>query len=111
MARSICRKTGSFSPHLTLGAVGVALSQRKCWQTLLQSKHEYALILEDDISAYAPSFSSQRGLILSAFMACFSMRFFHSAELGLAQTEMTYIPVVGSPTLPSAADTVFIIVT
>ena len=44
--------------------------------------------------------SSQRGLILSPFMMCFSMRFFHSAESGLAHTVMMYMPVVGSPTLP-----------
>ena len=55
---TICKRTGSFSPHLTLGAVGIALSQRKCWQRLLASTStDYALILEDDISSYAPDFN------------------------------------------------------
>ena len=46
---TICRKTGSFSPHLTLSAVGCALSHRKAWERLAASKkHEWALILEDD---------------------------------------------------------------
>jgi hypothetical protein len=37
---TICRRTGSFSPHLTLGAVGVALSHRKAWQMLVDSERE-----------------------------------------------------------------------
>lgn len=51
---TICRKTGSFSPHLTLSAVGCALSHRKAWARLAASReHEWALILEDDVSAAA----------------------------------------------------------
>ena len=63
---TICRSTGSFSPHLTLGAVGVALSQRKCWQALLESSPstEYALILEDDISSIALDFNSKLSIVL-----------------------------------------------
>ena len=50
---TICSKTGSFSPHLTLGAVGCALSHRKAWQRLAASNCDWALILEDDVSAVA----------------------------------------------------------
>lgn len=49
---TICRRTGSFSPHLTLAAAGCALSHRKAWETLLADpKAEHALIMEDDLSA------------------------------------------------------------
>ena len=48
---TICQRTGSFSPHFTLSAVGCALSHRKAWQHLAGSKeHDWALILEDDIA-------------------------------------------------------------
>ena len=50
---TICTRTGSFSPHLTLGAVGCALSHRKAWLRLAASKFDYALILEDDVSKVA----------------------------------------------------------
>ena len=63
---TICKRTGSFSPHLTLGAVGIALSQRKCWQRLLASPPaiEYALVLEDDIAKCAADFPSQLQRVL-----------------------------------------------
>ena len=48
---TICRKTGSFSPHLTLAAVGCGLSHRKAWQALVDDGRDYALIMEDDLSA------------------------------------------------------------
>jgi GR25 family glycosyltransferase involved in LPS biosynthesis len=50
---TICTSTGSFSPHLTLAAVGCALSHRKAWERLASSADDFALILEDDISAIA----------------------------------------------------------
>lgn len=51
---TICRRTGSFSPHLTLAGVGCALSHRRAWEQLAASdKHDWALILEDDVSAVA----------------------------------------------------------
>ena len=48
---TICRRTGSFSPHLTLGAVGTALSHRLAWQTLVgcSAGIDYALVMEDDL--------------------------------------------------------------
>jgi GR25 family glycosyltransferase involved in LPS biosynthesis len=56
---TICRATGSFSPHLTLSAAGCALSHRRAWQRLRQSGREWALVLEDDISAVAPCFADK----------------------------------------------------
>jgi hypothetical protein len=47
---TICTRTGSFSPHFTLSAVGCALSHRKAWEQLARSKHDWALIMEDDVS-------------------------------------------------------------
>lgn len=48
---TICGKTGSFSPHFTLGGIACALSHKKAWQRLASSKqHDWALILEDDLA-------------------------------------------------------------
>lgn len=38
-----------FPKKLTKGEIGCFLSHRKCWQTLLESKEEWALVLEDDV--------------------------------------------------------------
>ena len=38
-----------YTRDLTPGEIGCFLSHRKCWQMLLESSHEWALILEDDI--------------------------------------------------------------
>ena len=39
---TICRKTGSFSPHLTISAVGCALSHREAWRRLAAStQHDW----------------------------------------------------------------------
>jgi GR25 family glycosyltransferase involved in LPS biosynthesis len=55
---TICRFTGSFSPHLTLGAVGTALSHRRAWEALLACPGcEYAFIMEDDLTGVADGFS------------------------------------------------------
>jgi GR25 family glycosyltransferase involved in LPS biosynthesis len=57
---TVCRETGSFSPHLTKAGVGCALSHRAAWDRL--SSHpmcEWALIVEDDLDALAPSFEPQ----------------------------------------------------
>ena len=55
---TICQRTGSFSPHLTLGAVGTALSHRKAWQTLVGCSDgcDYALVMEDDLSGLSLDF-------------------------------------------------------
>ena len=58
---TICRASGSFSPHLTLGAVGCALAHRAAWERLAAStSHDWALIAEDDLHAVAQPFASRR---------------------------------------------------
>jgi len=68
---TICRKTFSFSPHLTKGAVGTALSHRNAWQALADSPPtiEIALIMEDDLSAAAPHFEAQLTRLLAQLPA------------------------------------------
>ena len=39
-----------FTRELTKGEVGCFLSHRKCWERLLESEEEWALIMEDDIN-------------------------------------------------------------
>lgn len=64
---TICRRTGSFSPHLTLSAVGCALSHRTAWERLAsQTTHSWALVLEDDVSGVAAAFEVQLHRLLSA---------------------------------------------
>ncbi len=53
---TICRATGSFSPHLTLSAVGCALSHRRAWERLHSHGADWALVIEDDVCAVAPLF-------------------------------------------------------
>ncbi len=40
-----------FYRPLSDGEIGCYLSHRKCWQRLLDSQHDYALVLEDDFTA------------------------------------------------------------
>ncbi|KAL1495348.1 hypothetical protein AB1Y20_016718 [Prymnesium parvum] len=55
---TICTKSGSFSPHLTLAAVGCALSHRRAWERIsTQSACEWGLVLEDDVNQVAPDFA------------------------------------------------------
>jgi len=57
---TICRKVCSFSPHLTLAAVGCALSHRRAWERIArQSACDWGLVLEDDVSAITPNFADQ----------------------------------------------------
>jgi hypothetical protein len=53
-------KTDSFSPHLTLGGVGCALSHRRAWERIAgQKANKWGLVLEDDVSAIAVNFADQ----------------------------------------------------
>ena len=56
---TICVRTGSFSPHLTLSAVGCALSHRKAWQRLAASKEHDCASLDLDPSDGPGSGSAQ----------------------------------------------------
>lgn len=61
---TICRSTGSFSPHLTLSAVGCALSHRLAWQRLLaETSRDFVLILEDDVDALCDEFDTKLGQV------------------------------------------------
>lgn len=51
---TICHSSHSFSPHLSLGAVGCARSHYERWRALVDSAHRFALILEDDIDVISP---------------------------------------------------------
>jgi hypothetical protein len=62
---TICRRTGSFSPHFTLSAVGCALSHRRAWEALAASAHDWALIMEDDVAAVAPSLDEKLERVLA----------------------------------------------
>ena len=63
---TICRKTGSFSPHLSMGAVGCALSHRKAWERLASSKtRDWALILEDDVSRIADDIEDKLAQVIA----------------------------------------------
>ena len=61
---TVCRETGSFSPHLTLAAVGCALSHRAAWERLAASSSDWALIVEDDVHSLAPNFCAQLRRVL-----------------------------------------------
>lgn len=68
---TICRRTNSFSPHLTLAAAGCALSHRNAWRALVDSPphREYALIMEDDLCEVCASFERQLALVLAQLPA------------------------------------------
>ena len=70
---TICRQTGSFSPHLTLSAAGCALSHRKAWEALVADPHaECALIMEDDLCAVAPRFGDKLRLLVATILPAVS---------------------------------------
>lgn len=47
-----------FSPHLTKGAVGCALSHRQAWQAVMRG-FDWAVILEDDVQEVSPCFAAE----------------------------------------------------
>lgn len=69
---TICRHTGSFSPHLTLAAFGCGLSHRAAWQCLAEDdgvavgggRRDWALILEDDVSGVAKDFEAKLAAVV-----------------------------------------------
>lgn len=48
----------SFSPHLTLGAVGTALSHRAVWKKIA-ARNAPAIVVEDDVDGIASQFASE----------------------------------------------------
>ena len=61
-----------FTRELTKGEVGCFLSHRKCWERLLESDEQWALIMEDDIqiSSLAPSYMLSAEWVPSGIDIC-----------------------------------------
>lgn len=61
-----------FTRQLTRGEVGCFLSHIKCWQKLLASDEDWALIMEDDIqiSDFAPRFMKSTDWIPNGIQMC-----------------------------------------
>jgi len=92
---TVCRETGSFSPHLTLSGVGCALSHRACWERLASHPtYEWALIAEDDVDGLAPSFEAQLQSILRQLPRSWMMCY-----LGYHESSSELLPARSSPTL------------
>ena len=85
---TICTKTGSFSPHFTLAAVGCALSHRKAWACLAASSHDSALILEDDVTMLADDFEASLERVLAQLPSTWQLCWLghHEATGDLLQT-------------------------
>jgi len=87
---TICGATGSFSPHLTLGAVGCALSHRVVWQELLHSGDNCALVLEDDVDEVCEDLFDalvdllRRGVLPTHWQICYLGSHEHPAAVDAA---------------------------
>ncbi|EOD26866.1 hypothetical protein EMIHUDRAFT_114922 [Emiliania huxleyi CCMP1516] len=107
---TVCRETGSFSPHLTLAAVGCALSHRAAWERLARSSSEWALLLEDDVEALAPSFHRKLGAVLRKLPLSWQLCYlgYHESSGELLPRDATFSSLqllhtpfnCGNPTLP-----------
>mmetsp|Transcript_59749 Transcript_59749/g.129493 ORF Transcript_59749/g.129493 Transcript_59749/m.129493 type:complete len:217 (+) Transcript_59749:422-1072(+) len=89
---TICRNTGSFSPHLTLPAIGCALSHRMAWEGLLgHGSAEWALVCEDDVDEVAQEFERQLSAVLSQLPATWQICYlgFHESLGKLVSSTMT----------------------
>lgn len=72
-----------FSPHLTRGAVGCALSFRLAWEALLEAEGApYALILEDDVEEVCPCLAREIETLLKSLPENWHMCFlgYHAAD-------------------------------
>mmetsp|Transcript_1965 Transcript_1965/g.5721 ORF Transcript_1965/g.5721 Transcript_1965/m.5721 type:complete len:374 (+) Transcript_1965:75-1196(+) len=74
---------GGRSNHLTLGACGCALSHRKAWRALVDSGLEWALVLEDRVTAACQSFDAELAAVLRELPADWYMCYlgFHTGAL------------------------------
>lgn len=83
---TICRETGSFSPHLTFGAVGCALSHRGAWERLAaeppSSSRDWMLVLEDDVCAVAGDFARRVQEVLDALPRTWQLCYLGYHETG-----------------------------
>jgi len=97
---TLCRKTGSFSPHLTLAAVGCALSHRAAWQRLAsQQACDWALFLEDDVDSVAAAFDQQLQVLLRALPLTWRMCY-----LGYHESANQLLSPSAQPTLCDAPE-------
>lgn len=90
---TICRRTGSFSPHLTLGALGTGLSHRAAWECLAQDpgRRDWALIMEDDVSGFAEGFEAKLELVLKTLPSTWQICYlgFHESAGTLVRAHET----------------------
>jgi len=70
------------SSHLTLGGCGCALSHKKAWQALLDSKAKWALVMEDDLVFLCPNFDDELKAVLQQLPEDFAVCYlgFHTGE-------------------------------
>mmetsp|Transcript_39474 Transcript_39474/g.91635 ORF Transcript_39474/g.91635 Transcript_39474/m.91635 type:complete len:514 (-) Transcript_39474:149-1690(-) len=71
------------SSHLTLGGCGCALSHRKAWQALTDSKAKWALVMEDDLVNLCQSFDEELEAVLRQLPKHFTVCYlgFHTGDL------------------------------
>jgi len=86
---TICRRTGSFSPHLTLAAVGCALSHRKAWERLANSSADVGLIFEDDVAKVADDFHASVERVLAQLPSTWKLCWlgYHESSGNLAPSD------------------------
>jgi GR25 family glycosyltransferase involved in LPS biosynthesis len=65
--------TNDFSPHLTPGAVGCALSHKLAWESFLETDAEAAIIFEDDVIALVPDLGPRLQRVLDSLPADFDI--------------------------------------
>eukprot|EP00746_Dinoflagellata_sp_MGD_P149189 gnl/MRDRNA2_/MRDRNA2_81256_c0_seq1.p1 gnl/MRDRNA2_/MRDRNA2_81256_c0~~gnl/MRDRNA2_/MRDRNA2_81256_c0_seq1.p1 ORF type:complete len:320 (+),score=44.74 gnl/MRDRNA2_/MRDRNA2_81256_c0_seq1:28-960(+) len=71
------------SPHLTLGGCGCALSHKAAWKELADGAYDWALILEDDITAVADNFDDNLIAVLKCLPKTWEVCYlgFHTGEM------------------------------
>lgn len=81
-----------FTRDLTPGEIGCFLSHRMCWKKLLASKHEWALIMEDDIliSSQASSYMKSCEWIPNDVKIC-QLSCLHKTQYGKIGSEIKTI--------------------
>eukprot|EP01062_Namystynia_karyoxenos_P067789 TRINITY_DN6185_c0_g2_i1.p1 TRINITY_DN6185_c0_g2~~TRINITY_DN6185_c0_g2_i1.p1 ORF type:complete len:364 (+),score=90.31 TRINITY_DN6185_c0_g2_i1:72-1094(+) len=91
---------GTFSPHLTRGALGCALSHRKTWQLVGALGLDWALVLEDDLCWATADFRARLAEVCSQLPAGWDV-----AYLGYHGGRPTLEGPPPSPTLLSCGGT------
>ena len=100
---TICRAAGSFSPHLTLSAVGCALSHRRAWERLHSHGADWALVIEDDVCAVAPLFVQKLLALVRQLPSSWEV-----CWLGYHESSGTLLPAAAPPAFVELASRVAI---